>query len=137
MSDPTLVELLIELFRAIHAISGYPMPANLPDIHVVSIEQLQRRICSWSCPVKAFYLRGEGVFIEQSLNFHADAKARSILLHELVHHVQNLSARFDKLSSCEAWYAREHEAYQIQNEYLRSEGVPIRQYMSAAPRLCD
>jgi hypothetical protein len=87
--------------------------------------------------VRAFYLKGEGVFIEQSLDFRADVKARAILLHELVHHVQILSARFDSLSACEAWYAREQEAYQIQNEYLRAEGAQVRQYMAGLMRRCD
>jgi hypothetical protein len=137
MSDAALVALMMELLRAIHSISGYPVPASLPELHVLPLEQLQGRVCSWACPVKAFYLRGEGVFIEQSLGFRIDAKARSILLHELVHHVQNLSTRFDALSSCDAWYAREREAYEIQNEYLRMEGVGVRQHMVGAPHRCD
>jgi hypothetical protein len=137
MGDPTLVALLLELFQTIHSIAGYPVPSSLPEVHVLPLEQLQARVCAWACPVKAFYLKGEGVFIEQSLNFCLDPKARSILLHELVHHVQNLSSRFDSLPSCEAWYAREHEAYAIQNEYLRVEGVGVRQYMAGIVRRCD
>jgi len=137
MGDESLVSLLLELFSTIQAISGYPMPAILPDVHVLPREQLQARVCAWACPVKAFYLRSEGVFIEESLNFRSDPKARSILLHELVHHVQNLSARFDAMPSCEVWYAREREAYQIQNEYLRVEGVAVRQYMAGLVRRCD
>jgi hypothetical protein len=137
MGDESLVALLLELFSTIQAISGYPMPAVLPDVHVLPLEQLQARVCAWACPVKAFYLRGEGVFIEESLNFRNDPKARSILLHELVHHVQNLNARFDAMPTCEAWYAREREAYRIQNEYLRVEGVEVRQYMAGLVRRCD
>jgi hypothetical protein len=137
MGDDTLTALLLELFRAIQSISGYPVPAALPDVHVLPLDLLQQRVCAWACPVKAFYLRGEGVFIEESLNFRDDPKARSVLLHELVHHVQNLSARFDSLPGCDAWYAREREAYEIQNEYLRAEGVNVRQYMAGAVRRCD
>ena len=137
MGDQPLAALLLELFGAIHAIGGYPIPPSVPEVHVVSLQQLQARVCSYACPVRAFYLKGEGVFIEQSLDFRADVKARAILLHELVHHVQILSARFDSLSACEAWYAREHEAYQIQNEYLRAEGVQVRQYMAGLMRRCD
>ena len=37
--------------------------------------------------------------------------SRSILLHELVHHVQGITGRFDSLPDCDAWYAREFEAY--------------------------
>jgi len=137
MVDEALAALLIELFRVIHSISGYPMPAILPEVHAVPLQQLQARVCSWACPVKAFYLKGEGIFIEQSLDFRHDPRARAILLHELVHHLQNLSARFDSLPSCEAWYAREHEAYAIQNEYLRVEGEAVRQYMAGFARRCD
>lgn len=137
MGDQTLAALLLELFGVIHSISGYPVPAAVPEVHIVSLQQLQARVCSYACPVRAFYLKGEGVFIEQSLDFRADAKARAILLHELVHHAQMLSARFDSLSDCEAWYAREREAYHIQNEYLRAEGVQVRQYMTGRMRQCD
>ena len=137
MGNEVLVALLLDLFRAIESISGYPVPAVLPDVHVLPLGALQARVCSWACPVKAFYLRGEGVFIEESLNFRNDLKARSILLHELVHHVQNLSGRFDSLPGCVAWYAREREAYEIQNEYLRAAGVSVRQYMAGMVRRCD
>jgi len=137
MGDEPLAALLLELFSAIHAIAGYPIPSSVPEVHVVSLQQLHARVCPQACPVRAYYLRGEGVFIEQSLDFRADAKARAILLHELVHHVQILSARFDSLSDCAAWYAREQEAYQIQNEYLRVEGVRVRQYMAGPMRRCD
>jgi hypothetical protein len=137
MGDESLVSLLLELFSAIQAISGYPMPAVLPAVHVLPLEQLQARVCARACPVKAFYLRGEGVFIEASLNFRSDPKARSILLHELVHHLQSSNGRFDAMPGCEAWYAREREAYRIQNEYLRVEGVEVRQYMAGLVRRCD
>ena len=137
MGNEVLVALLLDLFRAIESISGYPVPAVLPDVHVLPLEALQARVCSWACPVKAFYLRGEGVFIEESLNFRNDLKARSILLHELVHHVQNLSGRFDSLPGCAAWNARDREAYEIQNEYLRAAGVSVRQYMAGMVRRCD
>jgi hypothetical protein len=44
---------------------------------------------------------------------------RSILLHELVHHLQAVSGRFDLGSNgCTRRNAAEQEAYGIQNRYL-------------------
>jgi hypothetical protein len=77
------------------------------------------------------------VFIEQSLDFRKDPRARAVLLHELVHHVQMLTGRFDSMPGCQAWYAREREAYAVQNEYLRVLGERVRQYMPAVARGCE
>ena len=137
MADQSLVGLLVELFRVIHAVAGYPVPVTLPEVHVVPLQQLQARVCGSPCPVRAFYIQNEGVFIEQSLDFRKDPRARAVLLHELVHHVQALTGRFDSMPRCQAWYAREREAYAVQNEYLRVLGERVRQYMPAVARRCE
>lgn len=41
---------------------------------------------------------------------------RSMLVHEMVHYLQDLSGRYDN-SSCEDHAKREREAYAIQREY--------------------
>jgi hypothetical protein len=136
MNDQTLSHLLLELFTAIRMLSGYPVPADFPEVHRVPRAQLESRICRGSCRVKAFYIKGEGVYIDEALNIEQDLPAKSILLHELVHHVQGVTGKFDTLPDCHGWYAKEYEAYEIQNRYLRSEGSTTGYYMSGRPRDC-
>lgn len=137
MPDQSLAQLLLELFTAIKMLSGYPMPETFPEIHRVPRAELESRICRSVCRVKAFYLKGEGVYIDQELDIERDLPARSILLHELVHHVQGVTGKFDSLPDCYGWYAREREAYQIQNQYLRWEGSTTNYYMNSLLRDCS
>ena len=136
MTDQALAQLLIQLFTAIRLLSGYPMPAVLPEIHPLPQAQLEARICSGHCGVKAFYLPGQGVFIDAALDVEHDLRARSILLHELVHHVQGVTGKFGTLPACDAWYAREFEAYQIQNQYLHQEGSHVGYHMGGYVHSC-
>jgi len=136
MTDQALAQLLVQLFTAIKLLSGYPMPAELPEIHQLPRTQLEARICAGPCGVKAFYLPGEGVFIDASLDVEHDLRDRSVLLHELVHHVQGVAGKFSTLPQCDAWYAREFEAYQIQNDYLRQEGSRSRFQMGGYVHNC-
>jgi len=110
---------------------GDPAP-----LHAVPRDVLQARICPAGCGVKAFYLTDEGVFIDAALDTQNDIVARSVLLHELVHYAQAVAHRFEALSRCAAWHAREDEAYQIQNEYLRQQGSAIRQFMPGGIHRC-
>lgn len=136
MTDQALMQLLTQLFTAIKLLSGYAMPAAFPEIHQLPHAQLEARICAANCNVKAFYLKGEGVFIDEALDLEHDPRARSILLHELVHHVQGVTGRFDSLPDCDAWYAREFEAYQIQNRYLHLEGSNVGYHMGGYVHNC-
>jgi hypothetical protein len=44
--------------------------------------------------------------------------ARGILLHELVHFLQQENGAFAERPGCDAWSPREQEAYRIQYEWL-------------------
>jgi hypothetical protein len=136
MTDLALARLLTELFTAIKLLSGYPVPDTYPEVHPLPRAQLEARICASSCSVKAYYIKGEGVFIDETLDVEHDARARSILLHELVHHVQGVTGKFDSFPDCDAWYARELEAYRIQNQYLHQEGWNIGYHMGSYVRNC-
>ena len=121
MDSVALAVLLTDLFMSIHNLGGYPMPATYPAIHQVSPAELQQRFCGRPCSIKAYYLRDEGVFIDDTLDIEFDEHARSILLHELVHHLQAQNGRFDGArKSCLTSDRAEAEAYALQNEYLES-----------------
>ncbi|MBX9633322.1 MAG: hypothetical protein K2X67_22560 [Burkholderiales bacterium] len=120
MPAPALVEVVTSLFLTVSQLSGYAGPRELPAVHLLSATEMHEQLCHGSCGVRAFYLDGKGIFIRDDLDLLNDLKARSILLHELVHHVQHETGKFEALDACERWFAREDEAYRIQNAYLAS-----------------
>jgi hypothetical protein len=133
-----VTQLVAELFLAIKLIAGYPTPAVPPQIHVLGAAEIRKALCKGPCgDIKAYYLHDRGVFVNASLDFEHDLTARSVLLHELVHHVQDLSGKFEKiLSQCDRWYSKELEAYEVQNEYLRQHHETRRYILEALPGMC-
>jgi uncharacterized protein DUF6647 len=124
----SLTSLMVELFTAIRLVSGYPSPDVLPPIHRVSVAEMQQQICGGrSCRVRAFYHRDLGVYVDEALDIQNNAFDRSILLHELVHHLQKTTGKFEFMPNfCIRRNAEEFEAYEIQNRYLAEQGAPNR-----------
>lgn len=124
MDQSSLTSLMVELFTAIRLVSGYPSPDGLPQIQRVSVAEMQQKICSGrSCAVKAFYHPEWGVYVDEALDIQNNAFDRSILLHELVHHLQKTTGKFDAVPNfCIRRHAQELEAYEIQNRYLAYQG---------------
>jgi hypothetical protein len=119
MDAPTLNTLVADLFLAIQALSGYTVPPVPPDIHIVPAHVMQQKACGKPCAVKAFYHPEWGVYLDEKLDLAGSPFDRSVLLHELVHHVQNVSGRFERMPlSCERNQLAEMEAYKVQNLYL-------------------
>lgn len=76
------------------------------------------------CGVKAYYRNGgQEVYLRTDLDPEGNVMDRSILLHELVHHRQDASGRFNHLGEAERWHAREREAFAIQRAYLATQQV--------------
>lgn len=137
MGKTTLLDLVAELFAAIKLLSGYPIPEQLPEIHVVSPAEIQRMLCKGDCGIKAFYLPGKGIYLSNAVGPLDDAFGRSVLLHELVHHVQHVTGRFDGVAdTCDRWFSKEREAYQVQNAYLQREGERRRFALDSLPFMC-
>jgi hypothetical protein len=120
LDKSALVSLMVELFTAIRLLSAYPDPAVLPEVHALPQAEIQRRLCGGrSCRVKAYYHPDSGVIFDEALNLRGDAFDRSILLHELVHHLQKTTGRYQAVASfCSRRISEEIEAYEIQNRYL-------------------
>lgn len=136
MATPAVFEVVASLFLTVSQLSGYPAPRELPPIHVLSEREMALRLCDGPCGVRAYYLDGQGVFLRDDLDIVGDLKARSILLHELVHHAQHESGRFGGLNACERWFAREDEAYRIQNAYLSGNRTGTRFVFDFPPDRC-
>jgi hypothetical protein len=138
MEKAAIIELARQLFAAIQGLSGYPIPEQMPDVHVVPQSFIAELVCKAPCRVQAFYHPDFGIFVDEKLKVDSDAYAQSILLHELVHHAQQVSGRFETLpSECHRRSAAETEAYEIQNKFLAHRQaphrIPVGRYRLACP----
>ena len=127
MDKSAVIEIVRQLVAMIHALSGYPIPEQLPEVHIVPQTFIAELVCKAPCRVQAFYHPDFGVFVDEKLKLDGDFYAESILLHELVHHAQQVSGRFKRLpSECQRRTAAESEAYEIQNKFLVLHQSPHR-----------
>ena len=123
MGTEALSTIVAALFATMLEISGdsvTPRIADppLPEIHRVPRSQVESMTCGKPCAISAIFVPHLGIFIDSELDVQNDNYARSVLLHELVHHAQSLAAKFEDMGPCEAWRWSEREAYAIQNAYL-------------------
>ncbi|MEO8007525.1 MAG: hypothetical protein ABI728_03250, partial [Betaproteobacteria bacterium] len=103
----------------------------------VSHERIEAIVCKARCAALAAYRPGEGIYLDDRLKPETQLFDRSILLHELVHYVQDMSLEHDDMRPCQRWYHREQEAYAIQKIFLFMTGSPTRVGYSAHKSTCD
>ncbi|WP_185819425.1 hypothetical protein, partial [Campylobacter coli] len=72
------------------------------------------------CGVSAMYEPTRGIVFSEELEPEKNLFHRSILLHEMVHYMQELGHSMAAAATCERWYQRELEAYAIQKLYLQA-----------------
>ena len=139
MDQSALVSLMVELFTAIKLVSGYPTPAVLPDVQTLPLVEIQRRLCDGrQCRIKAYYHPESGVVLDETLNVQNDPFDRSIFLHELVHHLQKTTGKYEAVNSlCSRRMSEELEAYEIQNRYLSQIGAARRALVMGWSGKCD
>jgi hypothetical protein len=136
MDKTSLLTVMNDMFVAISALGGYAIPQELPQLHVVAAQEVQQMACGKPCRVRAIYVPERGIFVGDDLDF-SDAYARSVLLHELVHHQQRLHAKFEDIADpCERQYEQELEAYNLQNWYLKRHGQDLRFVIGQLPNMC-
>ena len=123
MSHDALMQVVASLFSIVTSFTGLPLNTDtLPDVERVPHSQIEAMACQQACRIQAIYIPHLGIFLDEDLDVVNDEYARSILLHELVHHAQALMAKYEDLSLCESWKSSEVEAYEIQGKYLRRVG---------------
>ena len=113
-----LEPLLRSLFAAISMLSDYEAPEALPPVFQVPQLMIEAKVCDEPCNVSAAYVPREGVFLAENLDPVHQPVDRSVLLHELVHYLQQRHHKFAHMTGCERERAKEQEAYAIQNAYL-------------------
>jgi hypothetical protein len=119
-------DLVPELLKAIFRLSNYPVPDTLPKVHRVAHEKIEELACGKKCPALGAYRSGEGIYLDEVLAPETNVFARSVLLHELVHYVQDVSNKLADGGSCDRWYRSEKEAYGIQEKFLALVGSEHR-----------
>lgn len=109
--------LPILLSWAVH-LSGYAQPAEPPSISFEPHSFFVERVCGGrECKAVGWYNDEDVIYIDAKYRNDDSRFVASLIVHELVHHLQHLSGRFDS-HSCEDSLMREREAYHIQNEYI-------------------
>ena len=112
--------LVAELFSALQYLSRYHPPKASPAIVQISRDEVSMLICDKPCGVLAAYLPEWGIIMADTLDPLNKPLDRSILLHELVHYLQDIDQRYVTETPCKRWFYRENEAYALQNSYLMS-----------------
>ena len=133
----TMDELVSRLLRAVGDLSGHHAQDVRPQVTRLPLSELQRRLCGGPCTVRAAYVPGEGLFIDETLRPDLNAYHQSILFHELVHHVQEERGLHAELDGCNRWRLREIEAYRLQNRFLAAVGAHAQAFDPGVPCAAD
>ncbi|MBI4005859.1 MAG: hypothetical protein HY356_04250 [Gammaproteobacteria bacterium] len=100
-------------------LSGYPLPETLPVIeyqpHIFFVEKAC--LGNKNCRVAGWYDDNGTIYLDERVKGQEDAMTRSLIVHELVHYLQDLSGKYNH-KNCEDYQAREREAYSIQRRYI-------------------
>ncbi len=117
-------ELFAILMSWAAALSGYSRPATQPEIVMVPHSYLVAEACGGrECKVLGWYPPGQKIFLDDRLDPVASLYASSIVVHEMVHLLQQQSGRFEEGYSCDSAIRREREAYAVQREFLLRSGA--------------
>ena len=100
-------------------LSGYPNPENIPLIEFKPHNFFVEHAClgNSKCRVAAWYDNHGIIYVDENLKDNDDVFTDSLIVHELVHYLQDLSKKFDN-QNCQDYVFREREAYGIQRQYL-------------------
>lgn len=124
-AEMALQEWIERLVATAAVLGGYPSAAPPPLVTVIAQAELSARVCGGSCAVKGAFIPGQGVFVTSELEIETNPQDRSVLLHELVHYLQELNGRYADENTCDRFRDRELEAYRLQDEYLSRYGLGL------------
>ena len=117
-----LAPVVRQLFQAIESLSDYRAGEALPPVYQLPQYRIEEKVCDEPCDVRAAYLPREGIFLSGNLDPLRDPLDRAVLLHELVHYLQQGHSKFIGVAPCERERTKEREAFAIQNAYLAMVG---------------
>jgi hypothetical protein len=112
-------ELFAVLMSWAVTLSGYPPPAHMPEVVIVPHELLVKAACSGrECKVLGWFPPGQKIFLDERLLPLDDTYSSSVVIHEMVHYLQQESGRWPRPYSCADTIQMEHEAYAAQQEFM-------------------
>ncbi|HLF59156.1 MAG TPA: DUF6647 family protein [Alphaproteobacteria bacterium] len=117
--------IVASLLAWIGAHTNYTVPAGAPMVALVPHAFIAELACAEECPALGVYPDGNVVYIDQDLQIDTNVCAQSVLLHELVHYLQDRDGRFLNVPPAIRSRLREHEAYAVQQAYLASNGRKV------------
>jgi hypothetical protein len=126
-------EMMKSLMMWTILLTGYADPGGYPDINYVPAAQLNHMICPSApkgCGILGVYHNGK-IYLDEEQDLSESIYARSILVHEITHWLQDLNNDYNSFGrlACEQANQREVEAYGVQNAYLRQaekSGIMVR-----------
>jgi hypothetical protein len=117
-------DLYLTLLSWAVTLTGYAAPANPPEVTLVSHAYLERVACSGrECKVMGWFPPGNHIYIDDRLDAENSLYASSIVVHEMVHYLQQTSGRYSSPYTCEQTMDMEREAYAAQQAFLVRYGV--------------
>jgi hypothetical protein len=124
--DPgSVARLIADLLIAVQSLTAYGAPDRPPSLEFVPGSFLQQQACERACAVYGWFPPGKTIYLDERLDPANDMRARGILVHELVHYLQQENQAFSEEAPCERWLARERQAFNVQYQWLVQEGVPL------------
>lgn len=126
--------LAVLLSWTVH-LSSYPHPGETPEIIFKSHPFFVDTACNGNekCDVVAWYNDEGSIFLDNRLEGNTDAFTRSVVVHELVHYLQDISGKYSEMD-CDLYAKREREAYSVQKQYLNTiAGKFVVMYMNYPP----
>ena len=127
-SAALLQETVTALVLYIQATLGVTGEIPDPEVKFLPQEEIAMRACGGRCGnVRGWFsYQDNAVYITLDSDVLGNMHDRSILLHELVHHVQH-HIDFPRLrNDCATWKAREKQAYGVQYGWLYRNRIPVR-----------
>jgi hypothetical protein len=127
-------ELFAILMSWAATLSGYPRPVTLPEVVVVPHSYLVAEACGGhECKVLGWYPPGQKIFLDDRLDPVNSLYASSIVVHEMVHYLQQQSGHYEEGPTCSSAIERERQAYAVQREFLVRSGeyLPVGASMHA------
>lgn len=115
-------EWLMKLIVTACLLGGFPHPDKSPEVTMLHQNDLAVLVCGGACPVHGAYVSWRGIMLSDTLDFDESPIDRSILLHEVVHYLQDINGMFADEEPCDRYRLRELQAYDIQDRYLTRYG---------------
>ena len=112
-------ELLGILLSWASHLTSYAYPGTPPQYSIEDHSFFVEHVCGGEekCNVSAWYNNDGVIYLDRRLGDWEDPVVRSVIVHELVHYLQDLSGKYAN-DDCEDRLRREREAYSVQRTYL-------------------